>query len=772
MNTKAAERMRRMRARRREQETTALILYERADWKLFVDRHTLPQKAGCEPDEIGRVILKELVDNALDSGADKVTLTGDDRRCTVSDNGPGLAHEDLLRVFAVNRALLSSKLKRLPTRGMLGNGLRVVMGAVAAYGGTLTVTTRGNRYELRPDAVTGATTVRSQRPANRSGLTVTVTFLQAMFDEWALYYARLAIDVGAGDFYRGPSQPSWYSPEALRDLLAAAPQETPLSAVVADVFGITGTTPEVTLAWAKSFIARHREQATEAIGQIGPHNALGSYYRKVTGQVEIDGATIPYCVEAWADAEHAEKEANTAYYVRPFLNRSPTLARLIVHADSTGLRLYGCGLDMKLSGPKRADYTLWLSLITPYLRLTGDGKAPYLGHFRDAIESAVKGAANEAYRNLVRPPASMSIVDAASAVMREAYLKASDNNTLPAKARQIMYAARGDILRLTGRKKFDDKYFTQNLLPNYLQVNPEATADWDVVYDARGNLIEPHTGRRIPLGTVPVRDYLGQRAGKPGRPRLHLNGLFPTNGPQHRYGTVLFVEKEGFDELFEAVQLAERYDLAIMSTKGMSVVAARALLDRLAEIVEHILVLHDFDLSGFSICGTLGTDSRRYEFENDLSDIIIDIGLRLDDVTAMGLEAEPVTVDNREARRATLARHGATDDEIEFLAPYGDGDCQRVELNAMTSRQLVDFVEAKLAECGVKKVMPDTEVLQQHARHRLEIKLTDELIAGHAEEIARRAAATELPADLTARVIELLQREPALSWDQALARLV
>jgi hypothetical protein len=31
---------------------------------------------------------------------------------------------------------------------MLGNGLRVVMGAVAAFGGTIAVTTRNTRYEL------------------------------------------------------------------------------------------------------------------------------------------------------------------------------------------------------------------------------------------------------------------------------------------------------------------------------------------------------------------------------------------------------------------------------------------------------------------------------------------------------------------------------------------------------------------------------------------------------------------------------------------------
>jgi hypothetical protein len=147
MPTPAAERMRRMRQRRKTQ-STAPILYERSDWKLFLEPETLPQKAGCEPHQIGRAILKELVDNALDTGASNVTVTGGARHCLVVDNGPGLAAKDMLRVFVVNRPLVSSKLVRLPTRGMLGNGLRVVMGAVAAFGGTIAVTTRGTRYEL------------------------------------------------------------------------------------------------------------------------------------------------------------------------------------------------------------------------------------------------------------------------------------------------------------------------------------------------------------------------------------------------------------------------------------------------------------------------------------------------------------------------------------------------------------------------------------------------------------------------------------------------
>ena len=148
MQTKAAERMRRMRARRKAGGAVGNILFERSDWRLFTDPRTLPQKAGCEPDQIGRVILKELVDNALDTGAAEVCLDGDDASCVVSDNGPGLDRDTVLRVFTVNRPLVSSKLQRLPTRGMLGNGLRVVMGGVAAYGGTITVTTGDHKYEL------------------------------------------------------------------------------------------------------------------------------------------------------------------------------------------------------------------------------------------------------------------------------------------------------------------------------------------------------------------------------------------------------------------------------------------------------------------------------------------------------------------------------------------------------------------------------------------------------------------------------------------------
>jgi hypothetical protein len=357
----------------------------------------------------------------------------------------------------------------------------------------------------------------------------------------------------------------------------------------------------------------------------------------------------------------------------------------------------------------------------------------------------------------------ITVRDAAFQVMEAAYRKASDNGQLPTRPRQIMYAARPEILKLTGGRTLDDRYFTQTLLPDFMAERPRRCRNWDIVWDARGHFTEPHTGHEIALGTLEVRGYLGLRAKRTDVVTVDPGTLFPTHGPEHRFKAVLFIEKEGFGPLFADVQLAERFDLAIMSTKGMSVTAARMLLDQLCDRdVEQIFVLHDFDVSGFSIFGTLGVSGRRYEFINDVP--VIDIGLRFDDVEEMGLESEPVDVSGNWDRRAeTLRRHGATEEEIEFL------EDKRVELNAMTSRQLVDFVEAKLKEHGVVKLIPEDEIIEEHARRLLEQRFAEEAIAPLRAKIAEQAKDAALPDDLLQSIADKVDEKPYLPWDVALA---
>lgn len=188
------------------------MLFERDDWRLFVDPATLPQKAGCQPSSLRQIVLREIVDNALDAGAD-ATIECDGEAWIISDNGPGLDPADVPRLFAVNRPLLSSKRRRLPLRGMLGNGLRVVMGAVAASEGSIIIETRSHRLKLATDTATGTTQVVTDEAITPTpGLSVSITLGEALSrHNWQDdLLARTALNVATyGKNYNGPSSPWW-----------------------------------------------------------------------------------------------------------------------------------------------------------------------------------------------------------------------------------------------------------------------------------------------------------------------------------------------------------------------------------------------------------------------------------------------------------------------------------------------------------------------------------------------------------------------------------
>ena len=345
--------------------------------------------------------------------------------------------------------------------------------------------------------------------------------------------------------------------------------------------------------------------------------------------------------------------------------------------------------------------------------------------------------------------------EAAWEVMEQAYMAASGNNTLPAMARQIYYQARPKIMALTEDKELQYGYFSQTLLPDYID---EHGVDWNVVYDARGHFMEPHTNRRIGCGTIEVGNYLHALKEPDIVAAEFADASVDIVGPSGNLAAVLFCEKEGFNPLFRAVNLANRYDLMIVSTKGVSVTAARRLIDNVCG--DHdlpLFVLHDFDVAGFLILGTLQRDTRRYQFSSDIE--VIDLGLRLADIA--GLEREPAAASrvNAGILRGQLAENGAADSEIDILLN------ERVELNAMTSDALIEMIERKLQAYGLEKVLPDDDLLAETYRafhHSQELRKKFEQIKDEFKD-----AETEVPTNLQEQVRAVLDEHDDLRWDDA-----
>jgi DNA topoisomerase VI subunit B len=814
----------------------------------FLSRKELIAQTGHSEEQWPLVVVKELVDNALDACeeagvAPVVNVSVDEDGIEVSDNGPGLPAETLAGVLDFSVRVSSREAYVAPDRGAQGNALKTIIAMPFVLDGAeggVEVEALGQQHLIKlavdrirqqpvidlssvPSNVTMGTVVRIHWPDSASSLreseerflqiarayTVVNPHLRLTVD-W--FGARTEIAATAPDWPKWrPSDPTsahWYTIEHFERLIAAHiandaenGRERTVRELVAEFRGLSSTAKQKSIAAATgmpraklSDLWDGKQLDTDAIeallaamqaesrpvkpadlGVIGREHlsrrlaemgCVGESfdYRKSEGT--HDG--VPWVVEAafgWLGEDStSDRRLITG------VNWSPGILNPFRELG------YGESLDSILErqwAGRREPVVVVVHLTCARVEYTDRGKSAVVipfelaGEIRELVTGVTKkwakqrkaeerSAAAAANRRYVFKAARYTIKDAAYEIMEAAYLKASGNGLLPANARQIMYAARGYIQKRTG-KKLNDDYLTQTLLPDYVEAYG---VNWDVVFDARGHFTEPHSRTTVPLGTLAVRRYLAE-AGQPQATDLGLPLMpsdFPTKGPANRFGAVLFIEKEGFAEILKAARIAERYDIAVMSTKGMSVTASRLLVDRVGV---SLLVLHDFDQSGFSILGTLRRSTRRYRFVGSAD--VIDLGLTLADIDQYGLEAEEQRLTQS---TSTLRRNGATSADIAFLQRN-----LRVELNMLTSDELIELIEAKLTRMGITKVVPDPELLASAYRRACQIGILNRALAAAADDARRQAAEIDVPDLLVDRVRAYLKEHPEEPWDSAIASL-
>jgi hypothetical protein len=314
----------------------------------------------------------------------------------------------------------------------------------------------------------------------------------------------------------------------------------------------------------------------------------------------------------------------------------------------------------------------------------------------------------------------------------------------------------------------DYAYFNGEMLHHYEDRYGEIEG---LTREPRGHLFEAHTidsgqahtidsGQAQEIGTVFAGHY---------------------EPPNYYYDKVLFCEKHGFAQVLVDEGLGERYDMAIIASKGYRTQADIRLLRTLSEEGYPVLVLHDCDHDGFGIFAALRGGS---ELMPDLFVPAIDLGMSLEDT----LSFDPPLLGEDATRQKAIPERTIpylSAEELEMFTGTRRGkvwDIWRVELNEIPANQRVAFVEKKLIELGyTDKVLPPEGYLQttvdgeidEDIGLRVGLALSDLIdeyqLTEEVSRLVRDRYGFEDMGAVEGDIKDDFRHQPSLSWRQALS---
>ena len=549
-----------------DENSPILKMFEREDWTLFRTVEGLQQKAGVPASRLRRLVLKELGDNALDTGAPvRVGRIGD---CFfVEDDGPGLdgSPEDIAALFSIRRPMRSSKLLRLPQRGALGNGLRVVAGAVLASEGSLVVITRNRRIDLQPKADGTTLPVNVTAAGRPTGTRIEIGFGPDMPDDpKTLAWVKAAQAIAkAGNTYSGATSAWWYDAAHFHELLLASGAQ-PVRSLVAQLDGCSGgkageivadaglgrmACNDISRQQAAQLLSMARSQAkpvtAERLGGLGRDCFPNDFYAVERGRVAFGNskpqADVPFVVEAWA--AKLEKPGDDLR-INLYINRTPITGNVNVYRDDDkDLCVFGSGLNnYSQDAPKKGAYAIAVNVTTPYCPITSDGKAPDLSLFAQAVMTAIAKATRKAQRAAPKDK-KVSQKDVVLDNLDDVIADVSGDGQYRFNERQVYYQLRKIVQEETGQELQVSNF--KNIITDYENEHGEIPG---MYREPRGSIYHPHLKETISLGTLMVEEY--------ERPIWTFNKL-------------VYIEKEGFQRGPEGRRLGGATRLHVAVIEGL-----------------------------------------------------------------------------------------------------------------------------------------------------------------------------------------------------------
>ncbi len=458
-------------------------------------------------------------------------------------------------------------------------------------------------------------------------------------------------------------------------------------------------------------------------------------YRKTVGEYERD-ASIPYMVEVVLIKTLHENRNSVTTCINNSVNYTDNPFRF----NYAEVELAGENYDvMGLSDVLRESgfmsgfgHKLFIHFVSPYMEFHDKAKSiinsdlfkdDLLSTIAPLVTPIIKAVRRSQRESRVRPePTRKDKSQSKKALMFEYFMEgariATGDYKYVTKARQVFYAIRKIVSNehnITLNGKGDYGTLTQTIITEMFDVHPELEK-W-IHFERRGFYHDVETGAEIVMNTECVSNFISTLTGRNRCSSFVTNGIYTQS--KHRLdfpyelavSSVLFIEKQGFVEVFKKSGILDELNLGLISSQGFGTRAIKTLMQDFITMGIKVYALTDCDIPGQIIGNRLTGGSKTFKETLDINVI----GLSYDDILALDKikDAEEYTntmsyvnvleVMNPEERAFFLKekRNFGGKDVFKY---------RRVELNALTMPELLDFIRAKIPK---RQLRPTREQIMQ-----------------------------------------------------------
>jgi Topoisomerase 6 subunit A/Spo11, Toprim domain len=300
------------------------------------------------------------------------------------------------------------------------------------------------------------------------------------------------------------------------------------------------------------------------------------------------------------------------------------------------------------------------------------------------------------------------------------------------------YEARREAARRR-RGPIDYGYFKSKVLKPYEREHGPIEG---MIREAYGKFVEPHSGESFELGTLEVASY---------------------TFPPHSFDKILVVEKLTERNKFEHDRIAEKYDMAILYSRGYATEALHELLSVAEEGEYQVFIWHDADVDGYNIFRNIrqATPNMPRAIE------VIDIGLTVEEAIRIGCSSEPFESD--EALPHEL-RPLLNDVELKYF----EEKQIRFEINGIEADERMAYVEEQLRAHGIRpKYVPPEDELEELVAQEFEREMEFRVGMVIDRLVDKRAIVTTVTEEMRERlqledaepfIRERFEERPTASW--------